>query len=1142
VKLRQLEILTLPGIEPRFAVRDIAPGVNLVTGPNGVGKSSLARALRYIAVIAADDPKDIALAAVFENGGLWTVRRTGSHAVWERDGVPVEPPSLPDGDVISCCWLSMDNLLAANAGDERLVTQLRRSLAGGFDLRALRGGPFEPRPRAGQAEAQRYAAAVAQRNSVASQYQALQRAEAELPRLAQAIAGARAAADLARRLDQSLVLLDVLRERQEIEAGLASFPMGMRRLRGDELDRLDGLERKRQELATTLEAARRQQQDAQAKLAQSGLGAARPENSLLEAQEERIALLYRRRDQLADRRNELSQAQAEEDGARAMLGGGQNAPQWSPEAIARAEHFAAGLQAKQRTRDELAARMHDAGEAPPEEEIVRHQQAAEALRDWLTMPGAEASKFRLPWVLAILGGVVGMIFGALAGALAAAAGGAFVLAAALWALLMRRSDGGADARRRFADSGLDPPASWQRESVRERLAVVDQALAGLRDRRERAAASAEDGRRLERAERELRALDQERSQLALELGFDPCLTAAGIDHFVRYSTTWRQAADRREGLERTAASLQEEIADATATAQRFLQEWKIAAGDDPESLRSALQGLRRACRDAEATEMGLNELAREIGRLEQDRATLEEDESNLYAEAGLDRGARDALKPRLEQLEAWRAQGGRLADAERRAAEARQVLAGQAELLSQAEGGERDALLQERDEAHAQAAMLESLQERSTEIRTRLQDAGIDRRLEQAAAETDAAREQLWDRREDALFAEAGQFLLDEIEQEYRSEHQPAVLADARERFVSFTHHSWDVELDEDEGWIARDLQQGVRRGLTELSSGTRMQLLLAVRLAWIRSMEQEHGPFPLILDEALTTSDESRFASIAKTIQQLASAEGRQVFYLSARHEEVALWERATGKRPHHIDLAEIRFGKSRAAAEDLALAESVPVPSPGRRTPEEYAVALGVPPLDPQRPEGAVHIFHLLRDDLTLLHRLVSEWRIATLGQLEELLASSAACMAIAEPDRRRTLACRCTSARTWIASWRQGRGRPVNRIALESSGLITDHFLEQTVELAISLDGDASSLLHALREGQVRRFRKDVIDQLEAWLVEERYIDRSEMLDEAGRERRALLSLDGESPPADIRQLVAWLEAGMMDAEVSEIRSTA
>ena len=89
------------------------------------------------------------------------------------------------------------------------------------------------------------------------------------------------------------------------------------------------------------------------------------------------------------------------------------------------------------------------------------------------------------------------------------------------------------------------------------------------------------------------------------------------------------------------------------------------------------------------------------------------------------------------------------------------------------------------------------------------------------------------------------------------------------------------------------------------------MQLLLALRLAWAEAQEQGAGPLPLFLDEALTTSDEDRFAVVARSLERIAGAgnDRRQFFYLSARRHEPALWREATGTDPAVVDLAVVRF-----------------------------------------------------------------------------------------------------------------------------------------------------------------------------------------------------------------------------------------
>jgi len=184
MKLTRLDIEQLPGIRPGFTISDLAAGVNMVTGPNAIGKSSLIRALGYlVGEPTPADPAALSLAADFENGGRWTATRTGRALEWRRDGQVAPPPPLPEHAARHCYWLTMENLVQPGEDDAELVERLRQALAGGYNLPALRDGPFALRPRLGGRERSELLQAQRERREVAASYQALQRREQRLPEL-----------------------------------------------------------------------------------------------------------------------------------------------------------------------------------------------------------------------------------------------------------------------------------------------------------------------------------------------------------------------------------------------------------------------------------------------------------------------------------------------------------------------------------------------------------------------------------------------------------------------------------------------------------------------------------------------------------------------------------------------------------------------------------------------------------------------------------------------------------------------------------------------------------------------------------------------------------------------------------------------
>ena len=230
-------------------------------------------------------------------------------------------------------------------------------------------------------------------------------------------------------------------------------------------------------------------------------------------------------------------------------------------------------------------------------------------------------------------------------------------------------------------------------------------------------------------------------------------------------------------------------------------------------------------------------------------------------------------------------------------------------------------------------------------------------------------------------------------------------------------------------------------------------------------------------------------------------------------------------------IDLAAVRFPSQASAPEDYRVDAPPSLPAPNGRSAEAYASLLGVPPrLDPHRPEGGIHLFHLLRDDLALLHSLMETWRIVTLGQLEVLLASDAARAALPGEALQHRLRRRCRVVRTWVELWRRGRGRPVDRGVLERCSAISVTFIDRVAELAARVEGDAEALLEALGAGAVERFRASKLDALEQWLADEGHTDDRERL--TGEDRRRLtlqrVAPATDADAGDLNRVVSWLEA--------------
>ncbi len=205
--------------------------------------------------------------------------------------------------------------------------------------------------------------------------------------------------------------------------------------------------------------------------------------------------------------------------------------------------------------------------------------------------------------------------------------------------------------------------------------------------------------------------------------------------------------------------------------------------------------------------------------------------------------------------------------------------------------GEIDSALIEERIAHfrKESEGLSPLIEERARLALKIEQALASCDLEEALFAVKEAERALKMRWEEALFAESGKFLLERAEKqsEMSSEH----LAHASKLFEEITAGRYRLSVNRDDGghFFAYDTRDHLYLSIDQLSRGSRIQLIIAVRLAFASSLEQSVAPLPLIFDEALSHSDPVRFEALANAICRLASS-GRQIFYLTCQSSELQL------------------------------------------------------------------------------------------------------------------------------------------------------------------------------------------------------------------------------------------------------------
>lgn len=684
-------------------------------------------------------------------------------------------------------------------------------------------------------------------------------------------------------------------------------------------------------------------------------------------------------------------------------------------------------------------------------------------------------------IVAVVGTVAGLVAATIAGSsgapLAAAAAGIAALAGLARVLepVLRRNDGASAARQQYEAA---------EQQLQRHLAQAD--LHGL---------PATDGglpRLLELAS----ALDQARTQVAV--------AAAQVD------TTQAQYETQR-------TEIQQQLA---------------AYGTQPANDLTALQGALQDLDDRLSRYEQLTEQARAIEAQNHDAAIrlnqIAERQTALFERLGLGVGDQAGLSRIIEQQRAYQTACQTLEQARQAERQLTGPLQGDDALLAQAQADDDTALQQAIEDGQQSADRLDELTREIARIERDLEQAGSDEALADAVTTATNLANTLAERRDRRAQAAIGAWLLEAVESDYRRDHEPRLIREARARFEAFTQSRWSLTVDAEHQPRAWDCTAAVSRPLAELSAGTRMQLLLAARLAWARDQEQDGPRLPLALDEALSNTDHQRFAAVARNLSELADTDNRQILYLTARPEDIQLWQAATGEAPHCIDLAQARQIHHRAVA-SLTLPARPQVPAPGDMDAVAYAETLAVPAVAIHQPATAIHCFHLLRDNLNALHHLLSNWQIETLGALETWLASPAGEQALATDPLPADLPQRAVIARRWLAIARQGRNRPVDRSALSAAGVLSDRMLELVDAQAQALDRDPDRLIAALRDRAVPRLKATAIEALEQWLLDEGWLDRRPARSPEAITRELLAELGHRYSTQRIQSVSDWLAAG-------------
>ena len=1134
MRLTSLRLLRAPGLPRELALTDISPGLVLLVGPNASGKSTLGRVVQALLW-----PK--------ETGGA----SDGMHALsdWQLATGPASAqlaagsvrwePQAPGVARASDVWrLSVAELLSSKSkADRRIADDIERALNGGYDIhKATKAFATSPRVptslRSGLDRARdKSKAALAQADALVAEERDLERlltARKDALKAVGELVYAREAQGLAESRRQHV------RQLAEMEA----FPAELERLRGDEMTQVEELQADEQRVAN-------EQAELTRRVAENDLTRGDLCWSGNEPSEQEVHAWRQRARNLVDLERDLRAAESAAAVAEATLAAaslqvlvvGPTPDQPGPAAAL--ESLERHVQRRRDLRD-LAQAEQRVVEAIPEvadgPDGAHLRQGIMALRAWLGVAASPASAAATPWllILALVGLVLALLGLWLGGPGWALPGAVLVgLGAGAWLALRRAAgvDPGDTERRIHQDHFLRlamlPPARWRIDDVQRHLAILEQQLDQANERALWSARLQVQRGQLERVTAELAKADAHAAEAAEQLGVAADWADLPLLQQAHRLNEVARAALTSVEADQTLAT----VGERWRAALRGLNQW--LAGVDLEAVSdsagaagaldaltnrlTALQQARQTRKDLQRQVDGLTERGREAGKKIAD----------LYERCSLDNGDKQTLASRLASLPAWRAAVEAKLRVDRQIADAEAALVDRPAMLKldEAAAAELIAHLERRagglDDASAAVAT----------VQERLASAAISTDLETARKVEHNAEFALAEARDKAAQDAVGNALSEWLRAQVSREHTPAVLERARALQLRFTRNAFDLQVDAEHGFVATDVKAERRRQLSELSDGTRMQALLAARLAFLEHTEADGPKLPLFLDEALSTTDPQRFHEVGAALLDLV-AEGRQVFYATADVAEVHAWQRICAQEGHSapqvIDLAEV--ASERPWHDDLPAAPTprTPPPPTAGHDAASYARALGVSPPGVRDALGRWHVVFLLHDDLDAVARLVAAG-IDTAGQFLAFRAGRAVPLPVDEAVAQR-IAARARLLEAVLELRAVGRNRPLSWADVVASGGVTATFEAAMRELLADHGDDAGDYLAAV--SALKGFRGKSRTAMSEHFVGEGFIAGEAPLESAELVRRAAVAVgpqlrDGVLSLAEVGPMVEWVE---------------
>ena len=407
------------------------------------------------------------------------------------------------------------------------------------------------------------------------------------------------------------------------------------------------------------------------------------------------------------------------------------------------------------------------------------------------------------------------------------------------------------------------------------------------------------------------------------------------------------------------------------------------------------------------------------------------------------------------------------------------------------------------EEINEELKDLEGIGKKEVEILTRIDTFNKSNTYLNVKQEESEKKEALEDIIDSSLVSIAGGYILDFVEGEYKREKEPEILVEANKLFSLFTSGKYSLKFKDDNefSFFAFDEENSKILNLKELSTGTKAQLILALRCSYVLSFSKDKE-IPLLIDEVLATTDDIRFDAIMNSFFKLAK-EGYQIIYFTSQKNVVGQIKNLAKKQNINVTLRSISYldkDLSNINYEETKIKE---IPNLRNVKTKERLKLLNIAPITLPINVNSLPIAYLENDGY-VLEKLLN-LGISSYGQLKNLYDKLQDKDFLLSKDVMNRIDAKVKALEIYSNLWSIGRGCKFSEDLINDNS--TDTFKARLYEVADNTNWMSADFLNAVSPNgtvKIARFKqqydklKDVFER-ESLIDDRKVLSREELQSE-------------------------------------------